>query len=148
MLFPGALYLLINNNIPMFGIVIAFKNIDFRLGILQSKWAGLSNFEYLFKTPEAFNITRNTLLYNAAFIVVGTICSIFVAILLSELRSKVSVKIYQTLILLPYLISMVIVSYLGYAFLNSDSGFINGILEAVGMEPVPGIRSRNIGRSY
>ncbi len=136
MLFPGALYLLINNYLPMFGIVIAFKDVDFRVGIFKSEWAGLSNFEYLFKTPDAFNITRNTILYNVAFIVATTVCSIFVAILLSELRNKVSVKIYQTLILLPYLISMVIVSYLGYAFLSSDTGFINRILENFGLDPV------------
>lgn len=135
MLLPGFLYLLINNYIPMAGIVIAFKKIDFRKGILKSDWAGLSNFEYLFKTPDAFRITRNTIAYNVVFIIVTLIVSVIVAILLSEIRSKMAVKFYQTVTLLPYLISMVIVSYLAYAFLSSD-GFLNGIIAKVGGERI------------
>lgn len=68
----GFLYLLINNYVPMTGIIIAFKHLNFAKGILHSDWAGLSNFKYLFKTPDAALITRNTLLYNFAFIVVNT----------------------------------------------------------------------------
>ena len=88
MVAPGFLYLLINNYVPMTGIIIAFKHLNFAKGILHSDWAGLSNFKYLFKTPDAALITRNTLLYNFAFIVVNTTVSILIAILLSELRSK------------------------------------------------------------
>ena len=112
MLLPGFLYLLINNYIPMFGVIIAFKDLNFTKGILKSDWVGLSNFEYLFKTPDAFRITRNTLGYNCAFIVVNLVAAVAIAIILSEIRNKRCVKVYQTLILLPYLISMVIVSYL------------------------------------
>lgn len=136
MLLPGFLYLLLNNYIPMLGIVIAFKKMDFSKGILGSDWAGLSNFEYLFKTPDAFLITRNTLCYNFAFIIVNTIVAIAIAILLSEIKNKMCVKVYQTLILLPYLISMVIVSYLAYAFLSGETGFINGILRSMGLSEI------------
>lgn len=136
MLLPGFLYLLINNYIPMTGMIIAFKNVDFAKGILRSDWIGFKNFEYLFKTPDAFRITRNTLLYNLAFIAVNLIIGVLFAILLSEIRSKVSVKIYQTVILLPYMISMVIVSYLSYAFLASDTGLLNGVLTALGFEKI------------
>lgn len=135
MLLPGFVYLLINNYIPMAGIVIAFKKLDFRKGIFGSDWAGFSNFEYLFKTPDAFRITRNTICYNLVFIVVTLVCSVFVAILLSEIRSRMAVKCYQTMILLPYMISMVIVSYLVYAFLSSD-GFLNGIISSFGGDDV------------
>ena len=136
MLAPGFIYLLINNYIPMAGIIIAFKKLNFQVGILKSPWAGLSNFEYLFKTPDAWRITRNTLLYNIAFIIFGTIFAIAVAIMLSQLRSKMSLKIYQTLILLPYLLSMVIVSYLAYAFLAGDTGFINGVRKFFGQDAI------------
>ena len=71
MLLPGFIYLIINNYIPMAGVVIAFKNVDFRKGIFRSDWIGFKNFEYLFKTPDALLITRNTILYNLAFIVVN-----------------------------------------------------------------------------
>lgn len=136
MVAPGFLYLLINNYIPMSGIIIAFKKLDFRKGIFFSDWAGFSNFEYLFKTPAALLITRNTLLYNFAFIVVNTVVSILIAILLSELRSKVKVKIFQSAVLIPSLISIIIVSYLVYAFLSGRTGFINGMLTSLGKENI------------
>lgn len=136
MVAPGFLYLLINNYIPMSGIIIAFKKLDFRKGIFLSDWAGFSNFEYLFKTPAALLITRNTLLYNFAFIVVNTVVSILIAILLSELRSKAKVKIFQSAVLIPSLISIIIVSYLVYAFLSGRTGFINGTLTSLGKENI------------
>lgn len=131
MLLPGFIYILINNYIPMGGIIIAFKKLNFRKGILGSDWAGFSNFTYLFKSPDAFRITRNTIGYNLIFIVVNLIVAVIIAILLSEIRSKVKVKIYQTVILLPFLMSMVIVSYLVYAFLDPKSGFINNTILTV-----------------
>lgn len=136
MLLPGFLYLLVNNYIPMTGMIIAFKNVDFAKGILRSDWIGFKNFEYLFKTPDAFRITRNTLLYNVAFIIVNLVIGVLFAILLSELRSRMAVKVYQTVILLPYMISMVIVSYLAYAFLASDTGLLNGVLTALGFQKI------------
>ncbi len=136
MLLPGFLYLLINNYIPMAGIIIAFKNVDFAKGILRSDWAGFANFEYLFKTPDAFRITRNTLLYNFTFIAVNLVIGVLLAILLSEIRNRMAVKVYQTVILLPYMISIVIVSYLSYAFLASDTGLINGIRTSLGQSKI------------
>lgn len=137
MALPGMLYLLINNYIPMAGIILAFKQINWRKGIWASKWVGLSNFEYLFKTNDAFIITRNTILYNVAFIILGTVLAIAVAIMLNDVRSSKAKKFYQTVYLLPYLISIVVVSYLVYALLSVDSGFINNtILKGLGKEAV------------
>lgn len=137
MALPGLIYLIINNYAPMFGIIIAFKHVNWRKGILGSPSAGFSNFEYLFKTKDAWTITRNTLCYNLVFIVVGTILAITVAILLNEIRSKRLKKLYQTVFLLPYLISIVVVSYLVYALLSIDSGFVNrSILPVFGKEAV------------
>ena len=137
MVLPGLIYLIVNNYIPMSGMIIAFKHINWNKGILGSDWAGLSNFEYLFKTKDAFVITRNTLLYNIAFIVLGTVLAIAVAVILNEIRSKQAKKIYQTVFLLPYLISMIIVSYLVYALLSIESGFINRtILEPLGLPAI------------
>ena len=136
MVAPGFIYLLINNYIPMLGIVIAFKNLNFSKGILKSDWAGLSNFEYLFKAPDAFLIKRNTILYNVAFIVVNTVVAIVIAIILSEIRSKMKVKIFQSCVLIPSLISIIIVSYLAYAFLSGRTGFINGSLAAAGKDTI------------
>ncbi|WP_148411212.1 ABC transporter permease subunit [Murimonas intestini] len=137
MFIPGAVYLLINNYIPMAGIVIAFKNYNVRDGIWKSPWVGFDNFEYLFKTKDAWIITRNTLGYNLAFIVLGTVFAVTVAILLYELRAQRARKAYQTIILIPFLISMVITSYLVYGFLAQDVGFVNNsILKNLGKDSI------------
>lgn len=137
MLLPGVVYIFINNYIPMAGLIIAFEKYDYKLGMFHSPKIGLSNFTYLFATRDALNITRNTLLYNAVFIILGNILAITIAILLNDVKNKKGKKIYQTLILIPYLISTVIVSYIVYGFLNTQNGFINNsILEPLGANPV------------
>ncbi len=134
---PGLVYLLINNYIPMLGMVIAFKNIDFAKGILKSPWAGLKNFEFLFKTSDAFIMIRNTLLYNIVFIILGTACAIFIAVLMHEIAKRSYSKVMQAGLILPNLISMVVVSYIVYAFLSADRGFLNEtILKGLGRDPV------------
>ncbi len=137
LMLPGIAYLIINNYAPMFGMFIAFKNINFSAGIFESDWIGFKNFEYLFKTTDAFIITRNTILYNAAFIVIGTVLSITVAIMLNEIRVKVLSRFYQSVIVLPHLISFVVVGYLVYAALSLETGFMNKtILPLFGIEGI------------
>lgn len=136
MALPGLIYLFINNFMPLPGLVLAFKKYNAKKGIFGSPFVGLKNFKYLFVTKDAFIITRNTILYNLAFIVINTILAIAVAILLAEMTSKMK-KVYQCLILLPYMISMVIVSYLVFGFLSTENGFINNtVLRMLGMEPI------------
>lgn len=136
MALPGLIYLFINNFMPLPGLVLAFKKYNAKKGIFGSPFVGLKNFKYLFVTKDAFIITRNTILYNLAFIVINTILAIAVAILLAEMTSKMK-KVYQCLILLPYMISMVIVSYLVFGFLSTENGFINNtVLRTIGMEPI------------
>lgn len=96
-----------------------------------------SNFKYLFGTEDAWIITRNTLCYNIAFIIIGTIMAVAIAILLSEIRNRRASKFYQSVILLPYLVSWVIISYLVFGFLSAESGFINNtILGGLGLDPI------------
>ncbi|SDZ89531.1 putative aldouronate transport system permease protein [Lachnospiraceae bacterium NK3A20] len=136
MALPGLAYFFINNYMPLPGLVLAFKKYNARKGIFGSKFIGFKNFKYLFATKDAFIITRNTICYNLVFIVVNTILAVFVAILLAEMTSRLK-KVYQSLILLPYMISMVIVSYLVFGFLSTDNGFINNtIMKALGREPI------------
>ena len=115
LMLPGLIYLFINNYMPLPGLVIAFKQYNAGKGIYGSPWVGLKNFEYLFTTSDAFVITRNTILYNVAFIVINTTLAIAVAIILSELEGKRK-KVYQSAILLPNLLSTVIIGYLVFAF--------------------------------
>ncbi len=125
MMIPGMLYLVINNYLPLAGLVIAFKDLDFRKGILDSSWIGLNNFAYLFATSDATLITRNTIVYNAVFITLNNILGVTVAILLNDMTARRAKKFYQSAVLLPYLISMIIISYLVNALLSSDLGFLN-----------------------
>jgi putative aldouronate transport system permease protein len=137
MMVPGIAYLIMNNYMPMFGVVIAFKDINYAKGILGSDWIGFKNFEYLFKTEDAVTITRNTILYNGAFIILNTVMAISVAILLNEVRSKLAARFYQSVILLPFLISMVVVGYLVLSMLSSENGYLNmNILPMFGIEPI------------
>lgn len=135
--FPGLLYLFCNNYLPMFGIVIAFKKLNFSKGIWGSDWSGFDNFKFLFQSNTAWTIIRNTILYNVGFIIIGTLFAVAFAIFLNEIRKKSWSKTYQTLILLPYLISWVIISYLVFAFLSADTGLINNtILEPLGLNGI------------
>lgn len=108
----------------MAGISIAFKKVDYAKGIFLSNWTGFDNFKFLFATSDAFIITRNTLLYNLVFILLDVVLGLISGILLSEIASRFFQKIYQTLILIPQLFSMIIVAYIVFAFLSSDAGFI------------------------
>lgn len=137
MMLPGLIYLIINNYLPLFGLSIAFKDVDYSKGIWNSDWIGFKNFEYLFKTQDAWLITRNTILYNAVFIILGLIVSIGIAILLNEIKNKFFARFYQSVIILPYLISIIIVSYLVYAMFSVNTGMMNNtILPALGLDPV------------
>ncbi len=134
---PGLLYLIINNYIPMLGVFLAFKDFSFMKGPFRSDWCGFKNFEFLFKTKDAWIITRNTLLYNIAFIVIGTIFAVFVAVLLSEIGEKLRGRIFQSALLLPNLLSWVIIGIMVYAFLNADNGFIDKtVLPLLGKNPI------------
>lgn len=137
MLLPGFLFTLLFAYLPMFGIIIAFKKINFIDGIFGSPWVGLQNFEFLFKSSDAWVITRNTVGYNILFIGLGLIINVALAIGLSEIVNKACSKAYQTMILMPHFLSFVIVSYLVFAFLSAEHGFLNTtILPALGKEPV------------
>ncbi len=134
---PGIAYLFINNYIPMFGVFLAFKDFNYIKGIFGSDWCGFDNFKFLFKTHDAVIMTRNTILYNLAFIIVGTIAAIFVAVLMYELGQRFRVKIFQSIMLLPNLLSWVVIGFVVYAFLNADTGFINNtVLKALHIESI------------
>ena len=136
MMIPGLAYLILNNYVPMFGIILAFKNFKYNKGIFGSDWVGLDNFKYLFQTGDALKITRNTLLYNASFIIIDMVLAVTVAIMLNDIRKNRHKKVFQTLLLMPYLVSMVVVSYVGYAFM-SNTGFLNNtLLPLMGAESV------------
>ncbi len=137
MALPALVYFFINNYIPMSGLILAFEKYTLKGGIFGSQKVGLDNFKFLFRSSDAWLMTRNTILYNITFIVLGTIISILVAYMLNELKNKTNRKFYQTIILFPGLLSIIIVSYLANAILAGDTGYINKhIISAMGLEPI------------
>lgn len=136
MMVPSLVYIFINNYIPMAGIVIAFKKYNVNDGMFGSAWCGLDNFKFLFATNDAWIMIRNTLCYNVAFIIVNQVMALALAIMISDVINKGLKKLYQSSILLPFLISMVVVSYIVFAFLSQENGMFNGILKSMGKDIV------------
>lgn len=132
---PGILLLLTFNYLPMFGVFIGFKSIDYQKGIFKSPWVGLKNFKFFFQSQDALRITRNTVCLNIVFITLTIVLSIIFALLLYEL-SKGFVKVYQTILFIPYLLSWVVISYVVEVFLNYDYGTINRFLTSIGVENI------------
>ena len=139
---PTAVWYILFCFLPMFGLIIAFKNYrvtageSFIYNVFHSDWSGFKNFEFLIKSNDLFVILRNTILYNLAFIVIGMILSVGFAIMISLLHNKRASKVYQTLMFFPYFMSWVVASYFLDAFLNQDNGLINTMLRDGGHEPV------------
>ena len=133
---PAIISLAIFHYWPLAGNIMAFKDYKYAKGIFGSDWNGLKNFEYFFTSQDAVRITRNTMLYNSAFIVVGIVCAVIVALLLYQITMRGAIKLYQTVMILPRFLSWVIVSYIVYILLNPTSGVLNGILNAVGKSGV------------
>lgn len=132
---PAIIYLFVFNYIPLYGLVLPFKNYQYSRGFFGSEWVGLKNFKILLNNEQVLTATRNTLLYNCAFIVIGTIVAIVIALMLYEMTSKF-VKVHQTLLLLPHFISWVIVAYVALVFLDMDAGLLNRIRALFGAEPI------------
>ena len=141
MLAPGAIWLVLLRYLPMFGIVMAFQKFTIYTkaptllnNIIHSKWVGFKNFEFLFATSDSWNMIRNTVGYNALWIVLGTVIAVAFAIMLSLITKKFVAKTYQTLMFFPYFLSWVVASYFLMAFLDPTYGLISHLQKQAGME--------------
>lgn len=135
LMLPGVIHLLMIQYMPMFGVVIAFKDYKNRDGIFGSEWVGFENFKFLFGSNTAWNITFNTVFMNMLFIITGTVVALTLALLLNEIYASRLAQVYQFTLFIPFFIGAVIVGYIAYAIL-SNNGFINHTLRAMGQEPV------------
>lgn len=134
MCFPAIIFFIAFSYAPLPGIWVAFVKYNYRDGIFGSKFIALDNFKFLITSGKLFQLTKNTILYNLAFILLGNFLAVFVAILLNEMQSKWFKKVSQTVMFLPYFISQVLVGILVFNLLNYDTGFVNGIFTKLGME--------------
>ncbi|MFC5407523.1 ABC transporter permease [Cohnella soli] len=131
---PAIVFIFIFYYIPLYGLVLPFKDYNYALGFWHSPWSGFTNFEFLFNSNLA-QIVRNTAVMNALFIVVNVIVEVTTGLLLFELGKRSS-KVYQTILFLPYFISWVVVSYALSGFLDPDLGIVNKIITALGGQPI------------
>lgn len=144
MLIPATAIIIIFAYLPMSGLVLAFKNYRFDLGVFGSEWNGIENFRYLFSSGTGLLITKNTILYNLVNLITSQILAIVIAIFVSEINKKLFKKVSQSLIFLPYFISWVIVGTFVYAIFNYETGLLNNMItsaggEAINVYSMPGI---------
>ncbi|MGE5614926.1 MAG: ABC transporter permease [Bacillota bacterium] len=142
MVLPGAVWLLLLRYLPMFGIVLSFK--DYKIytkapslvnNIIHSRWVAFENFKFLFITTDSWIMIRNTLGYNALWIVLGIVIAVAFALMLNEITCKLAAKAYQTIMFFPYFISWVVVSYFVFSFLSPERGLITHLQQNLGNAP-------------
>ena len=133
---PALIFILVFSYIPMVGLVMAFQDLDLSKGVFTSPWAGLTNFKFLFATTDAWIITRNTIFYNVIFIAGGLVLSVALALLINEMTSKKLQKILQTIYIMPFFLSMVVVAMIMLSLFHFQFGYVNSIIKENGGQPV------------
>lgn len=133
---PAVLFVFVLQYIPMTGLILAFKNYRFNLGIFGSAWNGLENFRFLFISGDGFRITRNTFLYNLMNLITSQTLAVLVAVAISEMAGRQYKKFCQSVIFLPYFISWVIVGTFVFNIFNYETGVLNNFLTSLGAGPV------------
>lgn len=129
---PGIALVFIFGYLPMIGIILAFKDFNPNLGMLKSPWVGFENFEFFFKSSDFTRLMRNTVGYSLWFLIVGNIAAIIIAIMFYNVSKGWKLKYYQTTYILPSFMSIILISYIVYLFLNPSVGFLNQILVKLG----------------
>lgn len=133
---PAAVLIFLFNYVPMFGLIMAFKDFNPNLGILGSKWNGVENFKFFFQSQDAFQITRNTVLYGFTFQITSIFFAVCLALLMYEVKQRLACKVYQTMFIIPNFLSWVLVAYIVYALLNPSLGVVNKILAVFGKDGI------------
>jgi len=132
---PAVIALLIFSYVPMVGLVMAFQDLDFAKGVFTSPFVGLKNFKFLFASTDAWVMTRNTVLYNIVFIAVNMFLSVSLALLINELTNRTFSKVVQTIFIMPFFLSAVVVAMIVYGFLEFNNGYVNALLKEAGKMP-------------
>lgn len=136
MALPAMLLLFVFSYLPMVGLIIAFKDYKYNLGMFGSPWVGFENFKCLFSSDNFGILLRNTVLYNLGSLAIGTAICVITAIFLSMITKKVLIKVFQSGMFLPYFLSWIVVSYISYALFEYNSGIINSILSKLSLSPI------------
>lgn len=133
---PGMIWFFVFAYLPMGGIVIAFQDFNVMKGITGSKFVGLKNFEFFFRTNDWLKVVSNTLFLNILFIAFGTIAAVAIAIMVTEIGGKTFKKVSQSVMIFPHFLSWTVVAMFMTAFVATDGGFINQFLGVFGIAPI------------
>lgn len=133
---PGVLFLIIFGYLPMTTYVLAFKDFKLSDGIFGSKFVGFENFKFFFGSPDWLHVTLNTLFLNFLFLSVGLSFAVILALFINEIGNRKLKRVLQSMVFLPYFISWMVVSVMVFSLLSTESGMINDLLKAVGLQPV------------
>jgi putative aldouronate transport system permease protein len=136
LLVPAIVYYLVFKYVPMYGVIIAFKDFNFAKGILGSNWIGLENFKYLFSLNDFYKVFFNSIFLSFLRLLWGFPLPIFLALMLNEMRSLRYKKILQTVVYLPHFISWVVLGGIIISFLSPSWGVVNYLIKAFGGEPI------------
>nr|WP_276938351.1 ABC transporter permease subunit [Helcococcus sueciensis] len=142
---PGFIWMMVFSYLPMFGLLIAFKDFknttgNFISSLFASEWT-LKNFRIFFTSKDAGLILRNTIFYNLVFMILNIVVPLLIAIMLHELLQKRMAKVYQTASFLPYFLSWIVISYSIYALLSPQTGLANKIITFFGGKGVDWYRT-------
>lgn len=135
---PAVIWYAVFCYLPMFGLLIAFKEYklspgkSFLYSLLHSEWVGFDNFRFFLTSNTFAMLLRNTLLYNLVFILLNIVIPVALAVIINQLYSRRASKAYQTMMFFPYFMSWVVISYFVYAFLNPDKGLMNAVVQFFG----------------
>ncbi|MGN7453977.1 ABC transporter permease [Paenibacillus pasadenensis] len=135
MIAPTLLFFVVFSYLPMIGVYYAFTNFSFDGGLFGSEFVGMQNFRFLYESGVLWTLTKNTVLYNLAFILLGNALQLICAIFLSELPGKWFRKITQSVMFLPFFVSFVLVGAFVFNLFNSSNGLVNTVLVQLGFQP-------------
>ncbi len=136
MFIPAVVLVLLFSYLPMFGIIIAFKNFRFNLGIWGSEWCGFENFRFLFESDSFKTLMRNTLGYNITWILLGKIAGIVMALCMEGINNKYCIKVFQSGMFIPYFLSWIVVSYFSHSLFAYEMGMVNSFISQFGVEKI------------
>lgn len=135
MLVPGFLFLVIFNYVPMYGVILAFKEFRITAGIMESPWVGLKYFDKAFADPHFYIVLKNTLIISFYKLIFGFPVPILFAILLNEMNNLRFKKWVQTISYLPHFMSWIVLSGIFITILSLE-GPVNTIVKAFGQLPI------------
>lgn len=129
-------FLIIFRYVPMYGIILGFKDYYVTKGILGSPWAGLKHFEYFFQSPLLPRLLINTISISLYSLLAGFPMPIILALSLNEVKNLAFKKTVQMITYAPYFISTVVMVSIVMQFLNPTFGIVNAAIKATGAEAI------------